>query len=349
MLSTACYTVKQGYYQTQLLFKREPIDEVISQKKTTPERLEKLKFVPIVLAYAREKVGLTTGKSYTQFIALEEDAITFVVQAAEKRSLTQKTWWFPIVGTQPYLGFFKRNDAVKFQKELVTDGYDTTMGGVQAFSLLGYFPDPIYSSMLDNNQKVELAELLFHECTHLTLYIPNYSAFNENLADFVARKAVAQFFSDHPEYQQDLGPYFERHQKTEVAQKRFREFLKRARASLDDFYTNASSNPAFIDNKIFLEAREQKFNELADAYLAHMDNIQKGTRYEWSFRKGRINNAVVLGYSLYEEKQDPFEPALNRANGSLRQFLKNLERCLKDVPKNNEDDLWQRTQQCGPS
>lgn len=347
LLVSGCYTLKQGYYQGQLLTRRTPISDVLEKEEISPELREKLKFVPQVLDYAKNNLGLETGNSYRHYIALDGDAVTYVVQAAERRKLERKTWWFPIVGSQPYLGFFKKEDAIEFQKELKQEGFDTSLGGVEAFSLLGFFPDPIYSSMIDDNNYIDIAELLFHECTHLTLYIPNFSSFNENLADFVARKSIQKFFEEHKEHSDALRTHEVTYAKEQVAAPLYRQFLETAKQELETFYASAAANPDLQSDSAFLEAREAKFNELSESYRKHMNGLEIGTRYAWYFRKGHINNAVILGYSLYQAKQEPFEAPFARAQQNVRLFLDNLEKCWKAQEPKTEEQMWRLTEACG--
>lgn len=346
-LFSGCYTAQQGFSQARLILRRQPLESVLEKATEPAERLEKLRVVPKVLAYARDSVGLDIGKSYTQYIALEGPSVTYVVQAAEKRRLAFKTWWFPIVGSQPYLGFFKREDALTFREKMVKEGFDTTLGGVEAFSLLGYFPDPLYSSMLDGNDTPELIEVLIHECVHRTLYIPNYSAFNENLADFIAKKATARFLRLHAELGKNADAYELKYLRFLKAQTRFKEFLGRARTSLEEFYRYAESLESGLkdDDAAFLLARAKKFDTLADEYKAFMAGAAEGTGYAYAFSKGKINNAVVLGYSLYEAKQEPFEKAYAAAQGELPKLMANLARCLEKTAA-SEDELWSRVEEC---
>ena len=136
LLFTGCYSFEQGYGQISLLIKQKNIEDVIAENKETKERIEKLKLVKPVLAFAQNEIGLKPGKSYRKYIALKEASVSWVVQAAEKRTLKLKTWWFPFVGEQPYLGFFNKEKALVQREELKNQGFDTITGGVSAFSLL---------------------------------------------------------------------------------------------------------------------------------------------------------------------------------------------------------------------
>nr|BFD32493.1 aminopeptidase [Pigmentibacter ruber] len=344
-LFTGCYSFEQGYGQFSLLLKQQKIEDVLEENKETKDRIEKLKLVKPILAYAESEIGLTPGNSYKKYIALESTSVSWVVQGAEKRKLKLKTWWFPFVGSQPYLGFFEKDKAFKKRDELKNEGFDTVMGGVSAFSLLGYYPDPIYSSMLDQSTLSEFIEVLIHESVHRTLYIPDYYSFNENLADFIAKRATVHFLDLHPELKINSQEYFSQYKKNLLAQKKFQEYLGKVKKEITEFYEYAEKNSEFNDESIFLAEREIKFNQIASEYKKFMNGLEIGTNYEFSFQKGKINNAVILSYSIYEAKQEPLEKAYQNAKQDLKLMLNNLKNCLSGSLQ-DEKELWNKVENC---
>lgn len=347
VLFSGCYTVKQGYHQARLLTRARSISTVLQEKLETPERLEKLRRVPQILAFAENSLGLIPGNSYRSYVSLREPAVTYVVQAASKRKLEQKTWWFPVVGKQPYLGFFTRSDAEEFQRSLVEEGFDTSLGGVQAFSMLGYFSDPVYSSMLDGNSIAELAEVLIHEIAHSTLYVAGYPSFNENFANFVGVKGAAQFLDANPDIGLNSQTYLSEVERNGNAQKRFGEYLRLVKLRLEKFYERAQGNNGNrMEEQEFLRIRESEFASISKDYSVFMNGVEKGTSYERSFAQGRVNNAVVLGYALYEAHSDLFERIFALSRGDVREFLKVVKSCVEGK-HDSEEALWQRVRSCG--
>ena len=55
------------------------------------------------------------------------------------------------------------------------------MGGVPAYSTLGYTTDPILSTFVGYPEG-EVARLIFHELAHQVVYIKGDSTFNESFA-----------------------------------------------------------------------------------------------------------------------------------------------------------------------
>ena len=120
--------------------------------------------------YARDVLKLNVGGSYSSYSYVDRPDLTYVVLAAPKTELKPYTWWFLIVGRVPYKGYFSKADAEAEIERLKADGYDTNLRTSAAFSTLGWFDDPLLSHLLKYD-KVALAEVVFHELFHNTLYL----------------------------------------------------------------------------------------------------------------------------------------------------------------------------------
>jgi predicted aminopeptidase len=194
-LWSSCYLTKQGYKQLELLDSREPIDQALNDTKTSDREKTKLKLTQNVLSFAKEQ-KLNVGSAYQKFIRLRGEAVSYTVQAAMPTEIKLKTWWFPFLGSVPDLGFFDQSDRDLEAKSLEEKGFEIHRGAVTAYSSLGWFADPVYSSMLRRSD-AELAHLYFHELTHRTLWLKDGVEFNENLAEFVAGWLTEDFFNAH--------------------------------------------------------------------------------------------------------------------------------------------------------
>ena len=139
--------------------------------------------------YASNQLALPDNKSYTQYVELNRDNVTWVVFAAPELSLQAKTWCFLIVGCVPYRGYFQEEKADKFAQQLIDQGLDVYIAPVTAYSTLGWFSDPVLSTML-NKGLTTTAEYIFHELAHQEVYIKNDSDFNEAFATAVAQAGV---------------------------------------------------------------------------------------------------------------------------------------------------------------
>ena len=66
--------------------------------------------------------------------------------------------------------------------------------GVDAYSTLGYFNDPLLSTFIDY-QSIDLAGLLFHEMAHQKIYIEDDTVFNESFASAVEQAGIKKWLA----------------------------------------------------------------------------------------------------------------------------------------------------------
>ncbi len=195
-LASACspiYVIRAGIAEAKILRARRPIPEVILDPTTDERTKTKLTFVMEARNYAIDVFGLDVGRSYTSFSQLESDTLALVLSAAHRDQLTPKTWWFPIVGTVPYKGYFDEDNAIEEQEKLEEDGFDTFLRPTAAFSTLGWFADPLLSTLLRLDE-VDLVETVLHELSHNHLFVKGQVRFNESFATFVGRAGAIEFF-----------------------------------------------------------------------------------------------------------------------------------------------------------
>jgi predicted aminopeptidase len=139
--------------------------------------------------------GLLPTESYARYAELDRPFAVWVVSASEPLGFRAKEWHFPIVGSVPYLGWFDRDDAIVQARRLSQAGWDVDVRGASAYSTLGWFDDPVLSTMISNGPEAlgELANTVLHESVHATLYVNSQSIFNESLADFVANRLTRDY------------------------------------------------------------------------------------------------------------------------------------------------------------
>ena len=189
--TSSCYVLKQGYVQGKLLLSAEDVEEYKKSKSSDKNTIGKLEKLSEVLEFGEEQ-GLSPDGSYQTIVFPENGKVSFLVVSAPFNSIEPNTYWFPFVGTVPYKGFFDQKDRDELAKKLKEEGNDIYKSEVGAFSLLGYFDDPIFPSMLKRSEE-GMAHLFFHELTHKTLWVPGSVRFNERFAEFVAEKVTKKY------------------------------------------------------------------------------------------------------------------------------------------------------------
>jgi predicted aminopeptidase len=308
-----CYTVKQAYHFSDLYLSKRPVSEVIEDEAASAETREKLKEVQGMLAFARE-AGLNVEDAYGYYIETDQKPVSYLVQAAYSDKLEFKTWWFPFVGRVPYLGFFDEKERDAEASELRNDGWDVSTGTVGAFSSLGWFADPIYTSMI-YRESGDLAHLFFHELTHRTFWIEDQADFNESLAEFVGYRLTVDYLTEQ-KLDDQLTLFLARWED----QKTFQAWLADLKEKL---------NQIFKDPEL---SREEKLVRKAEIYSqAPKTKPQfKTDEYDYFFRKP-LNNAVILGIGSYTPDIEKFTRALKCARvDHLGEFLTLLNEKITD-------------------
>ena len=167
--------------QLELLRKREPIEQVVADPAVDPTLKSTLTRIAAMRRFAVEELGLPSNKSYTSYAALDRPYVVWNVVATEEFSVDPRRWCFPFAGCVAYRGYFDKAAADRFAVELAADGLDTHSGGSTAYSTLGYFDDPVLSTMVNGGEQY-VASLLFHELAHQKLYVKDDSEFSEAFA-----------------------------------------------------------------------------------------------------------------------------------------------------------------------
>jgi len=289
---TGCYVMKQAYYQGNLLSTRQQVDVLIWDKSTDKKLKENLIRAKDIIAFA-ETEGLAVDGAYDTYIETPRGVVAYLVFAAEPLALVQKKWWFPILGDVPYLGFYLREDRDAEAKELAAAGLDVYLSSADGFSSLGWYDDPIYSSMLKRSD-AELAHLLFHELVHRTFWVAGAADFNENLAEYVAIVVTKRYLEEKgrgAELTGYLAGRADRHL--------FQNWVAALRGELKTLYESDTKDEAAILEKKaavfkkFFGVGFPKFK--TDAY----DHLQAA---KW-------NNAAVLAAGLYLPDDERFAKA----------------------------------------
>jgi predicted aminopeptidase len=274
------------------------------------ETQEKLRLVLSVREYARDVLKLNVGGSYASYSYVDRPDLTYIVIAAPKTELRPYTWWFPIVGNVPYKGFFSKDAAYGEAKRLEADGYDANVRVSAAFSTLGWFDDPLLGHLL-RYDKVTLAELVFHELFHNTIYVNGAGAFNESLANFVGHRAAIDFFAvragmGSAEYQRALDAWRQ--------EKEFAGFIRGVIGAVAEVYRLNIPRP----DKLRL--REEVFSRSKAYWTERLDGSNPGRRFR-GFLHQKLNNALLMHYLVYLSDLDLFESLYEAENKNLDRFI----------------------------
>jgi len=299
---TSCYTLKQGFTYLGYLGKSIPLE------KSDDENF--IRLVAEIRAFAIEELGLTNSKNYTRFVRLDRNFLASVVSASAKDSFKRHEWNYPIVGRMPYKGFFDVKDAQKERSKLEKKDLDVWIRGVDAFSTLGWFKDPLFSYMRDYPPS-RLADLIIHELVHATVFIKGHVNFNEELAQFIGSEGALLFMEK--KYGVDSDEYQEMF-KQEKNGNNYVAFIQELIAELETLYSGDLSRDEILLKKeeIILNAK-LRFNE-------EYNKLFSNENYR-GFLQIPINNAYLELFRLYHTEDNFLEDLYKRTGRNLPAFI----------------------------
>ena len=178
--------------QLELLSERLPITEVLDDPEQSAATREALRRTLEMRQFAVAELGLPDNDSYRSYADLGRPYVVWNVVAAEEFSVEPRRWCFPIAGCVTYRGYFAQRDAERYAETLSAAGFDTYVAGASAYSTLGYFSDPILSTMLTGGEQY-IAAVLFHELAHQLFYIKGDTELNEAFATAIEEYGTQQW------------------------------------------------------------------------------------------------------------------------------------------------------------
>jgi predicted aminopeptidase len=326
-MQTVDYYWQTAAGQFDLLSRARSIHDVIDETDDAGLRI-RLQRVKTMREFASHQLGLPSNGSYTRYADLGRPFVTWNVFATPELSLNPKTWCFPIAGCVNYRGYFKETEAKDEAARLKEDGDDVYIGGVPAYSTLGYFDDPILSSFVRWPES-DVARLIFHELAHQLIYVPGDSVFNESYASMVEEVGLERWLAH--EHNTELLGQFERTQHERAV---FKELVRTTRARLADVYASHAPAP-------------QKRKEKAAAFAAMKVAYDKAKAedpgligYERWFSQAP-NNASLSAIALYTDRVPAFRAILREEGDNLNRFYGRV-RALAKLTKPERDRVLDR-------
>ncbi|MDH5435977.1 MAG: aminopeptidase [Gammaproteobacteria bacterium] len=306
--------------QIEIFSRQQSIEEILVSPETRPELKQKLEYIQQVRAFASHELYLPDNNSYRSFVDVERPYLVWNVFAAPGLSLKPYQSCFPVAGCLAYRGYFNKNDAQAFAHELKQQDYDVFVAGISAYSTLGWFDDPVPSTIM-HYSNAHLAGLIFHELAHQKVYIKDDTAFNESFAMSVELAGVKQWM------EQTGDPALHIQYKNENEHReQFIALLMRTRQKLNKLYLSDEINK--LDNKKkILEKLKTEYDQLKKDWNAN-------SHYD-GYMKQDLNNAHFISVGLYHRYIPAFE-ALRKQSNNWPEFFEQV-RQLGDLPKEKRE------------
>ncbi|MNG86061.1 hypothetical protein D3C79_448350 [compost metagenome] len=314
LLLNGCSSV--GYYgqlaqgQWQLLRARQPVEQVLADPASSPQLRARLAHAEQARVFASQQLKLPDNRSYRVYADLGRPYVVWNVFATPELSLQPITHCFPIAGCVAYRGYYQQGAARGAAALMRREGMDVYVGGVEAYSTLGWFDDPLLSSMVGWGDE-RLASLIFHELAHQRYYVQDDTEFNESFATFVEQQGARQW-----RVARGLAAI-----EDDQAQQRdqFIGLVLASRERLQALYAGP------LDDAHKRVAKQQEFERLRHEYRQLRDAQWQGDKRYDAWMYGPMNNAKLLPFGLYDQWVPAFAALFTAVNGDWTRFYERVE------------------------
>lgn len=316
-----------GYYaqavggQMDLIRRAEPVSTVLEDPNVNQNLKQALTRAVQLRAFASHELQLPDNQSFSRYADLHRPYVVWNVFATEEFSTTPKQWCFIGVGCVSYRGFFAQADAEAFAAELRRSGDDVFLGGVPAYSTLGWFDDPLLNTFIGYSE-AELAQLMFHELAHQVVYVRDDSAFNESFATTVELEGVKRWLDLHgTAAQRSAFEALQQRKATYIAR------MQNARKQLDELYASQVSDG---DKRA---AKQRIFDALRK-------ELAQGSKHPERWLAVQLNNAQLASIATYTQLVPAFRALLTQQHGDMGRFFAEVKQ-MSALPQDERNAVLQ--------
>ena len=319
-----------GYYahvvhgQASLLTQRRQIDKVVDDPATPDATRKRLVLASEARRFASARLDLPDNASYTYFVQLDRPWVAWNVFATPALSVSAVTHCFPVAGCVAYRGYFRKALADREATRQRSMGHDVAIGEVPAYSTLGWFADPVLSSMLRWDDD-ELVGTIFHELAHQKVYVKDDSSFNESYASFVEKEGVREWRDTR-----HLPPPDGRDDALDLG---FTKEVLALRDRLKAIYAQPWTDEA---KRI---AKTEEFEDFRGRYLIRRSTVAAGDRRYDRWMARPLNNATLLPFGLYDGWTSSFAALFEQSGRAWPVFFEKVRTLGKLSPERRTHEL----------
>ena len=332
----SAYYYQAAVGQLGLMLKRQAIDEITNNPEIDPSLVDRLQLVQQIRLFANNELKLPVAESYGSYVDLHRDFVVWNVFAAPELSMESYLWCFPVVGCVSYRGYFAEQDAVDKSRQLKAEGYDVHVGGIAAYSTLGWFDDSVLNTFVYRDDPA-LVSVLVHELAHKKLFIKGDTAFNESFATAVANRGLDLWLEMLEQGENRKDAEFElslqKYRQSKIEREQIISLVMDFRNRLSAMYRN---------DKLTVEQKRTEKKAMLD--LLYATYLEQKAELDWSddFDSwiATMNNARFTTVANYQQWVPAFEQLMKNNHYDMPAFYLEVAD-LSRQSKEARDDLLQ--------
>jgi predicted aminopeptidase len=314
-MSMAKYLYFQAKGQLKIIVEAEPIEAAISGNGYSEKEKNALRLIQNIKQFSVDTFGFKSIKNYTTVYNQGNKPILWITTACQPFSFEVYNWDFPYLGKVGYKGFFNKAKAEVELSRLQSLGLDADLGTVSGWSTLGWLPEPVLSNWLKRDD-AELANLIFHELFHGTVYVKNEVDLNENLASFIADKATMYFLKTD-------SLKWKKYSMESKDEKFINDYALNYKLILKNAYNQW--NKMQLPNAI----KQAKKDSILKLFVANVRGLKlQDTSFIQRYLKKSLKakNAFFMHFERYDSKYDSLNLVFQQKfNGNLKSYINYLK------------------------
>src|ERR1051325_10362383 len=324
-----------------LLAHQQRVEQLLAAPQTPKELRQQLQLLQNLLAFAERDLKLPVDKQYRKYVDVHRPFVVWNVEAAPEFSLEPKSWWYPLVGSLDYRGYFSESGARACARRLREKGYDVHVGGVQAYSTLGWFKDPALNTFIFEPE-AELAETIFHELGHQRVFAHGDTDFNEAFATAVGQEGARRWLRAEGDTA-TTEAYLAHLRRND----QFVRLIQTTRQRLATLYGDEQTEEGKLKasqkkSAVLLEPlrleKQRALVRLQEEYAQLKAQWGGNTEYDAWFA-GPVNNAQLNSVAAYYDLVPGFDHLLELNGGDLQKFYEAADLLAAKPKKERREGL----------
>lgn len=307
--STISYYSQSIHGHFSIWTKRQDIQTLLDDPTVKSELKKRLRLILAIRKFASTELGLPDNYSFKTYVDIKREHVVWNVIAAPEFSVQPVTFCFPVVGCLSYKGYFSKQRAQREAAKLGANGLDVSLGGVSAYSTLGWFSDPVLNTFV-HWQEARLAGLIFHELAHQLIYVPGDTAFNESFASMIEIEGVNRWMK-----KRGTPALSAKYYKSKKRDSEFMLLVLKTRARLQALYLKPMAA------KRMRREKHSLFERMRKDYRVYKQRWGGYSGYD-RFVQSEMNNAKIASAATYFEYIGSFQNLLVQHQSDLTGFYK---------------------------
>ena len=309
--SNVAYYAQSVEGHLRLMARTRAVADLVADAATDPVLRQQLEHASAIRDFASRELALPDNRNYRAYADLERPFVVWNVFSAPEFSVELQPWCMLFIGCVNYRGYYDQNAARRYADELGAMGADTYVGGVPAYTTLGYFNDPLLNTFLRFGDQ-EVARVVFHELAHQLVFAKGDTVFNESFATAVENEGVRRWLMQTGTPEQLRS--FEAHQQRKA---QFRQLVADYRDKLRTLYASDQPSDAKRQGKAeVIDDMKRRYADLKTSWGGY------GGYDPWFSQP--LNNATLGSVSLYTKWVPAFQALLEQEGGNLPRFYRRV-------------------------